>query len=471
MSEGNKELERKTVAVVGGGLVGALQASFLAKRGFKVDLFEAREDIRTAEVVKGRSINLALSVRGRTALNHVGVEEKVASEGIRMDARRIHNPDGSLYSVPYGKAGQYLLSIDRRKLNETLLDVAEQNDVTLHFHHKVTRCDFDTNEMTFDGPDGKEVKVKPDLICGCDGAFSSIRKQLMRTVCLNYSQTYIPHGYMELTIPPKDGEFAMDINFLHIWPRDEFMMIALPNADKTFTCTLFMPFDVYEQMKSEDDVMEFFRTYYHDSIPLIGEEDIKQTVVGSTPFPLISIKCSPYHKGSSAVIMGDAAHAMVPFYGQGMNCGFEDCIVFEELMEKHNNDLSKVLPEYSRIRNPDAEAMCDLAMYNYIEMRSKVNSRWFLFRKKVDNLLHWLMPKTFIPLYTMVTFSRIRYHVVINKWHFQEKLVNGALMMMLSASVMGLVYMASRKASLHMNGHLSWNRLVELYTSGINFFR
>ncbi|XP_070577975.1 kynurenine 3-monooxygenase-like [Ptychodera flava] len=462
--------DRKRIAVIGGGPVGSLQACFLAKKGFQVDLYESREDIRKAEVVKGRSINLALSVRGRTALKHIGVEEKVVSEGVRMDARQIHTPDGKLYSIQYGKNGQYLLSVDRRKLNETILTAAEKLDVGLHFHHKISRCDLQTGEMVFQGPDGQEVTAKADLIFGCDGAFSTVRRQMMRSIRFDYSQTYIPHGYMELTIPPKNGEFAMDVNFLHIWPRNEFMMIALPNADKSFTCTLFMPFDIFESLKTEEDIMKFWHENYADSIPLIGEENIKQTLLNTKALPMISIKCSPYHHENSCVIMGDAAHAMVPFYGQGMNCGLEDCIVFNELMDKYNDDFPLVLPEYTKIRNPDAKAMCDLAMYNYIEMRASVNSSWFLFRKKVDNLLHWLMPSRFIPLYTMVTFSRIRYHVVIKKWQSQDKLVNSALFAMMGASALGVSYMAARKATFYLNGHLSLQGLTVALAGARDFF-
>ncbi|XP_035685703.1 kynurenine 3-monooxygenase-like [Branchiostoma floridae] len=426
---------QKSVAVVGGGLVGAMNACYLSSRGFKVDLYEARADIRTMEVVRGRSINLALSCRGREALKKVGLEDQVVEDGIPMYARMIHDLNGTLRPIPYGKSDQYIMSVDRRKLNETLLTAAEKRpDVTLHFQHKLMSCDLEkgrwlimhfTNRWDRNG--GEDVEVRTDLIMGNDGAYSAIRKHMVKRPRFNYSQEYIPHGYMELTVPPHNGEFAMAVNYLHIWPRNEYMMIALPNQDKSFTLTLFMPFDMFDQLKTGDDVLQFFLEKFPDSVPLIGEESLKETYFRLPPLPLVSVKCSPYHVSDKAVIMGDAAHAMVPFYGQGMNCGFEDCLVFDEILEDLNNDLSKALPKFSVYRSPDAHAICDLAMYNYIEMRKSVNSRWFLMRKKVDSFLHAIMPSIFIPLYTMVSFTRIRYHVVINKAKKQDVLVDNSI--------------------------------------------
>ncbi|XP_071797814.1 kynurenine 3-monooxygenase-like isoform X2 [Asterias amurensis] len=410
------------VAVVGGGLVGSLEAILLAKRGFNVELYEAREDIRTLEHVSGRSINLALSVRGRAALQLVGLEE------------------------------QFILSVDRRLLNETLLTEAEKYpNIQLHFSHKLLQANLDKGTLVFKKEDGSEMTVQPDLIIGCDGAYSAIRKQMIRLGRMSYSQEYIPHGYMELCIPPKEGKFATRINYLHIWPRDEFMMIALPNMDASFTCTLFMPFAQFDQIENEGETagLDFFRKYFPDAIPLIGEKEIKETFLKNRGLPMVSIKCSHYNYKDRVLIMGDAAHAMVPFYGQGMNCGFEDCVVLEELLEKYNNDFAKVLPAFSEHRAPDAQAMCDLAMYNYVEMRSLVNSRWFLLKKKVDKFLNWLMPKKYIPLYTMVTFSRIRYHSVIQQWKRQDKFVEKALfyLMCVPAASIGVFMLSYFKPS------------------------
>ncbi|XP_078672663.1 kynurenine 3-monooxygenase-like isoform X1 [Branchiostoma floridae x Branchiostoma belcheri] len=466
--------KQKSAAVVGGGLVGAMNTCYLSSRGFKVDLYEARPDIRTMEIVRGRSINLALSYRGRQALKKVGLEDQVVQDGIPMYARMIHDLNGTLRPIPYGKSDQYIMSVDRRKLNETLLTAAEERpDVTLHFQHKLVSCDLEKGKLTFkiepaNGDDsldqtyqrngGEDVEVTTDLIMGNDGAYSAIRKHMVKRPRFNYSQEYIPHGYMELTVPPHNGEFAMAINYLHIWPRNEYMMIALPNQDKSFTLTLFMPFDMFEQLKTGDDVVKFFMEKFPDSVPLIGEESLKETYFRLPPLPLVSVKCFPYHVSDKAVIMGDAAHAMVPFYGQGMNCGFEDCLVFDEIMEKLDSDLSKVLPEYSMYRSPDAHAINDLAMYNYIEMRKSVNSRWFLMRKKVDAFLHAIMPRVFIPLYTMVSFTRIRYHVVINKAKKQDVLVDNSIQALMALAAVGGGYFTAVAISRHLDSIPGWLR-------------
>uniref|UniRef100_A0A087XYQ2 Kynurenine 3-monooxygenase n=1 Tax=Poecilia formosa TaxID=48698 RepID=A0A087XYQ2_POEFO len=363
--------DKKVVAVVGAGLVGALNACFFAKRGFEVEVFETREDIRKAKVVKGRSINLALSHRGRTALKHVGMEDKIVSKGIPMNARMIHSLSGKQSPIPYGKKGQYILSVDRANLNKELLTAAETYPNTkLNFDHKLQDWSAETGLMTFARPHGSKTQTQADLIVGCDGAFSAVRKQFLRRSRFNYSQTYIPHGYMELTMRPRNGEFAMKPNYLHIWPRNTFMMIALPNLDKTFTCTLFMPFEEFEKISTGDEVIEFFQKYFPDAIPLIGAATLRRDYFRLPAQAMVSVKCSPYHIGDKCVLMGDAAHAVVPFYGQGMNAGFEDCIVFDEIMNQFNEDFSAVLPEYSRVRVPDDHAIADLAMYNYVEVFS-----------------------------------------------------------------------------------------------------
>ncbi|XP_044071156.1 kynurenine 3-monooxygenase isoform X2 [Siniperca chuatsi] len=461
----DRSTKKKVVAVVGGGLVGALNACFFAKRGFNVEVFETREDIRKAKIVKGRSINLALSHRGRQALKHVGMEEKIVSQGIPMHARMIHSVSGKQSPIPYGKKGQFILSVDRANLNKKLLTEAETYPNTkLNFDHKLQDWNAETGLMTFVRSDGSKEQIKADLIVGCDGAFSAIRKQFLRRSRFNYSQTYIPHGYMELTMPPINGEFAMKPNYLHIWPRNTFMMIALPNLDKTFTCTLFMPFEEFEKITTGDEVIEFFQKYFPDTIPLIGVDGLKRDYFRLPGQAMVSVKCSPYHIGDKCVLMGDAAHAVVPFYGQGMNAGFEDCIVFDEIMEQLNEDFSAVLPEYTRVRVPDDHAIADLAMYNYIEMRAHVNSKWFLFRKHVDNFLHFLMPKTIIPLYTMVTFTRTRYHEAVKRWHWQDKVINRGLLFSATVAVLGGSYLLIKNPpdinKLIIPAKKMWNRLA-----------
>ncbi|XP_076464789.1 kynurenine 3-monooxygenase-like [Babylonia areolata] len=416
----------KLVAVCGGGLVGALNVCFLAKRGFTVELFEMRPDIRTQEVTRGRSINLSLSDRGREVLRRVGLEDRVIQKGIPMYSRMIHDRNGTLRQIPYGKGQQSIVSVDRRMLNEVLLDAAEQySNVKTHFNHKVVRCDFQAGEVVF-LHEGKEVTKTVDLIIGADGAFSAVRQQMMKRPELRFDlqQHYNPHGYMELIIPPtQDGQFAMGVNHVHIWPRNDFMMIALPNRDRSYTTTLFMPFDKFSSIRTEDQLLDFFRETFPDSVPLLGESSLKKTFFKSKALPLVTVKCHPYHVEDKAVIMGDAAHAMVPFYGQGINCGFEDCLVLDSLLDKYNNDFAKALPAYTELRDPDAKAICDLALYNYIEMRASVNSRLFLVRKKIDDLLHWAFPSYWVPLYTSVAFSKMRYHQCIANKAWQDKVL------------------------------------------------
>ncbi|XP_007940908.2 LOW QUALITY PROTEIN: kynurenine 3-monooxygenase [Orycteropus afer afer] len=424
----SSDVQRKKIAVIGGGLVGSLNACFLAKRNFQVDVYEAREDIRVAKFIRGRSINLALSYRGRQALKAIGLEDQIVSQGIPMKARMIHSLSGKKTAIPYGTKSQYILSISRENLNKDLLTAVEKYpNAKVHFGHRLLKCNPGERTITVLGSDNVPKDITCDLIVGCDGAYSTVRSYLMKKPRFDYSQQYIPHGYMELTIPPKNGDHAMEPNYLHIWPRNTFMMIALPNTNKSFTCTLFMPFEEFEKLLTGSDVLDFFQKYFLDSIPLIGEQALTQDFFLLPPQPMISIKCSSFHLKSHCVLMGDAGHAIVPFFGQGMNAGFEDCLVFDELMDKFNNDFSMCLPEFSRFRIPDDHAISDLSMYNYIEMRAHVNSRWFIFQKNLERCLHAIMPSTFIPLYTMVTFSRIRYHEAVLRWHWQKKVINKGL--------------------------------------------
>jgi len=435
----------RKVVVVGAGLVGTLEACFLAKRGMEVHVFDRREDIRQMEHVPGRSINLAMSVRGLAAFNELQLDEHVKQNyGIPMYARMIHNKDGSTHPIPYGKGSQCIYSVGRRYINEILLDKGDTlPNITYHFNHKLVTADLEKPELTFQTTtDGKvESKVvKADLVVGCDGAYSAIRREMLKKMGFNYKQEYIPHSYMELCLPPTaDDTFAMATNYLHIWPRGQFMMIGLPNQDKSFTLTLFMPTPTFETINDETSLLKFFEENFQDAIPLIGKDKLVADYMENKALPMISVKCSPYNVGSTALIMGDAAHAMVPFYGQGMNCGMEDCLVLNAMLDKHGNDLKRVLHEYTKFRNPDAEAMVDLAFYNYIEMRDLVNRKSFLLRKKLDNLLHWLMPASWVPLYTSVTFSRMRYHQCIANREWQDTVISRLLTVAGLTSVIGVL--------------------------------
>lgn len=428
-----------SVAIVGAGLVGALEACLLARRGFQVTLFEGRPDGRGEPNYYGRSINLAISHRGISALKLLGLERIVEERAIPMRARMIHNRSGGVKEIPYDPDGRCINSIERAALNNYLLEKAEKVfKVKILFNHRLVDMKADTGELLFlleeKNVDEKEVpliKYSFDLVLGCDGARSAVRSLLARQTQLEFSQSYIEHGYLELRIDPnEDGQAKMAKNYLHIWPRGQYMMIGLPNKDNSFTCTLFMPFSYLEQLKEPEAAMRFFQDNFADSIELIGEQRIRSTLATVRPSSLVSIKCKPYHFKAKVALLGDAAHAMVPFYGQGMNCGFEDCLVMDELMEEHlnsaltvNKDIGRVLQEYSQRRCPNGHSMCELAMYNYLEMRDLVNTWPYLMRKQLDNLLYKLFPQRWIPLYTMVTFSRIPVQECVKRRKEQDETI------------------------------------------------
>ncbi|KAH8325179.1 hypothetical protein KR074_009069, partial [Drosophila pseudoananassae] len=366
-----EEVRRRRVAVVGAGLVGSLAALNFARRGNHVDLYEYREDIRQALVVSGRSINLALSQRGRKALAAVGLEQKVLDTAIPMRGRMLHDTRGNTRVVIYDPCTQQCLySVGRRKLNEVLLDACDElSNITCHFNHKLSTVNLREGAMEFSCPqaEGEAIKTSADLIVGCDGAFSSVRQNLVRLPGFNYSQIYIETGYVELCIPAAAGDFQMPPNYLHIWPRDSFMMIALPNQDRSFTVTLSMPFEMFSKIQTKDQLLEFFQEHFSDALPLIGEEQLVKDFFKTKPQHLVSIKCRPYHYEDKALILGDAAHAMVPYYGQGMNAGMEDVTLLTEILDRQL-PLDESLAQFTEKRWQDAFAICDLAMYNYVEV-------------------------------------------------------------------------------------------------------
>lgn len=455
------------VAIVGAGLVGSLEACLLARRGFQVTLFEGRPDGRSEPNYYGRSINLAISLRGISALKRLNLDHIVEERAVPMKARMIHSRNGRLGEIPYDPDGRCINSIERASLNNYLLNKAEQEfKVKVLFNHKLVEMNAEKGELLFivsnlnkendSNEKSTEVPIlryKFDLILGCDGSRSAVRGLLARQTQLEVSQTYIEHGYIELRIDPnEDGSFKMPPNYLHIWPRGQYMMIALPNRDASFTCTLFMPFSILNQLKDPDEALRFFRKNFLDSIELIGQERIQSTLSNIRASSLISIKCEPYFYKHRVALLGDAAHAMVPFYGQGMNCGFEDCLVFDELLDQQFGEVSskapnldqvsleRVLQEYSDRRCKNGHSMCDLAMYNYIEMRDLVNTWSYIMRKHLDNFLYRIVPTKWIPLYTMVTFSRIPVNECIRRREEQDKVLNrcmgiGALVLSLSLVV------------------------------------
>ncbi|CAK9830077.1 Kynurenine 3-monooxygenase [Anthophora retusa] len=421
-------VDRKSrIAIVGGGLVGSLAGCFFAKRGHSVSIYEYRADIRV-EDYRGQSIDLALSIRGREALRAVGLEEVLIDRhGIAMRGRMIHKKDGTLNEIIYDSVkGNLIYSVSRRYLNAVLLNAAEKYpDVSLHFNKKVVNADLDSGKLKILDTKTETIEeAEADLIIGADGAYSTIRRTMAKKPLFNCSQTYIEHGYVELFVPVgKNNEYAMSGEHLHIWPREEFMMIALPNDDHTFTGNIFAPFATLDKLKTPQQLLNFYEEQFPDLLELIGREKLVNDYFERKPKTLISIKCKPYHYGKTTLIVGDAAHAMVPFYGQGMNAGFEDILLLDDLMERYDSDFSKILPKFTELRCDDTHAICDLAMYNYVEMRDLVTRKSFLLRRHLDTFLHSQIPNTWIPLYNTVHFSRMKFRDCIANREWQDKIL------------------------------------------------
>ena len=401
---------KKSVTIVGAGLVGSLLSIYLSKRGYKVNVFERRADMRLETMSAGRSINLALSDRGWRGLEGVGIADDIKKIAIPMYGRFIHHKDGTNAYQPYGKDNQAIYSVSRADINMKLMDLAEQQDnVNIQFNKKCTLINRKDLAITFeDNVTKKTSNSSADLLFGADGAFASSRLSIqLQSDRFEYNQHYIDCGYKELIIPAgKNGEFLLDKNALHIWPRGSFMMIALPNPDGNFTCTLFLPFEgekSFSNLKTDKQVEDFFKSEFSDAFTLMPTliSDFKTNATAS----LVTVKCFPWVFDNKIGLIGDAAHAIVPFYGQGMNCGFEDCVVLNELIEKHNDDWDIIFPEYEQLRKPDGDAIADLAIANFVEMRDKTADPKFILQKKIEAKFSQHYPDKWIPLYSMVTYS------------------------------------------------------------------
>jgi kynurenine 3-monooxygenase len=417
------------IAITGAGLVGSLLAIYLKNRGYQVSVFERRNDMRKTAGYEGRSINLALSNRGICALEEVGLAEELKKEAIPMHGRMIHDLHGNLNFQPYGKAGQYINSISRSGLNKVLMTKAESLGVEFHFEQRITAVDFDKTELTIQHSKFNIQHLPFDLIIGSDGAFSAVRLAMQFTDQFNFSQSYIEHGYKELHIPAgAAGSFQMEKNTLHIWPRESYMLIALPNPDGSFTLTLFFPFTgqtSFETLSTKEKVKDFFKSVFPDAYGLMPQllEEFFQNPSSS----LVTMRCYPWVRNKTLLI-GDAAHAIVPFYGQGMNAGFEDCHVLNQLLDQFADDWDQVLPSFQEIRKPNADAIAKLALDNFVEMRDLVNDADFILRKKIESKLHELFPEKWIPLYSMVTFhENIPYSVAYETGQKQKRIMEDVL--------------------------------------------
>ncbi len=419
---------KKDTVIIGAGLVGSLLSIYLSKKGYNVKIYERRGDMRKEKGVAGRSINLALSDRGIKALEEVGIMEEIKKIAIPMHGRYIHNADGTTAFQPYGNEGQFINSVSRAELNKMLMSLAEKNGVEIFFHEKCESIDWKENKISFQHAINHEPStINYQLSFGSDGAFSAARltNQLQHDL-FQYQQYYIDCGYKELTIPAgPNAEFLLEKNALHIWPRGNYMLIALPNIDGSFTCTLFFPFEgeaSFAALDTKEKVKAFFEKNLPDTIALIPnlEEDFFTNPTSS----LVTVKCFPWIREDQFALIGDAAHAIVPFFGQGMNCGFEDCRVLNELIDKYHHDWHLILAAYQTLRKPDADAIAELALNNFIEMRDKVADPKFLLQKKIETAFSKKYPGKWIPAYAQVTFSpQIRYSDALKNSIRQEEIM------------------------------------------------
>ncbi len=422
----------KRIVIAGAGLVGSLLAIYLVRRGHSVTVLERRGDMRKEQGGGGRSINLALSDRGLLALERVGLAGMIRDISIPMHGRRLHQPDGSSAFQPYGQQGQFINSVSRATLNMKLMDLAEAAGVTFLFHQPCTSVDWH-HQLLISTQDEEEKKYPFDLLFGADGAYSATRLQhQLHHHHFNYEQFYIDCGYKELTIPPAaDGSFAMDPTALHIWPRKDYMLIALPNLDHSFTCTLFFPFEgeqSFAKLDTAQRVKDFFETTFSDVVQLMP--NYQEEFFTNPTSSLVTVKCFPWTRGGIFSLIGDAAHAIVPFFGQGMNCGFEDCRILDELIDAYGDDWELILDTFQQLRKPDADAIADLAIGNFTEMREKTADPKFLLQKKIEGRLHTKHPDKWIPAYSQVTFSpHIRYSEAMRRGAMQEAIMQEVMKM------------------------------------------
>ena len=401
-------MTRATFTVVGGGPVGSLLAILLARHGYEVGLYEGRPDSRVTDIYQGKSINIALSDRGWTSLAKIGVDYDASEQAIPMYRRAVHGLDGDVTEIPYGREDDAIWSVSRSGINEALLDIADaEPNVTTYFQHRLTDIDFETATTTFEDAHKDFTTVEADFVFGADGAHSKVRRLAHNLPRFSYSQTYMPQSYIELSIPAHaNGSHKLDKNALHIWPRKDYMLIALPNKDGTFTCTLFLNDSgdpSFGSLQERADVEAFFESSFPDAMELLDRP--VDMFLEKTASPLFLVQVFPWSFNRKVGLIGDAAHAIVPFYGQGMNCGFEDCAELDALIAQHDHDWDQIFPAYENSRKPNGDAIAELSKRNFIEMSDLSGDPRFQLRKTIEAKFSQRYPELWTPLYSMVTFS------------------------------------------------------------------
>jgi len=415
------------ITLIGAGLNGPLLAILLMQRGFAVEIYERRPDMRRVRMSAGRSINLAISTRGIHGLRQAGLWERMRSIIIPMKGRMMHSIAGELTFQPYGKNdAEVINSISRAELNIALIKAAEECGATIHFNQRCTGYDLKTGAVRLRNEEtGEETTRQTVVLIGCDGSASAIRGEMLKLSRFNFSQQYLDYGYKELTISAgPNGEHLLETHALHIWPRGNHMLIALPNIDGTFACILFLPFegvDGFARLSTQADVMQFFESRFPDAVPVMPQ--LTDNYFANPTGAMVTIKCSPWHVGGRALLLGDAVHAIVPFFGQGINCGFEDCTCLIELIDRYGADWRRIFPEFEKERKVNTDAIADMAIENFTEMRDRVADSRFLLRKKVELALEAKYPQLFVPKYAMVTFHRIPYAVALARGVVQDRML------------------------------------------------
>ena len=417
------------VTIVGAGLAGSLLATLLAQRGWSVDVFERRGDPRIEGYAGGRSINLALAERGLHALRQAGADRDVLAQAVMMRGRLVHPLEGEPNLQRYGRDdSEVIWSINRGELNIVLINAAESHGARIHFDRRLVDVDFEASIATYAGLGQEESHAFASLV-GADGAGSALRAQMLQVGDLGERTDWLGHGYKELEIPPDGhGDFRIEPNALHIWPRGHYMLIALPNDERTFTVTLFLPnagaHPSFETVHRGSQAHAFFSEVFPDTLPLIPDlvADYDANPVGT----LATLHLDRWHVGGQAVLVGDAAHAMVPFHGQGMNCAFEDCVALADAMDAHPT-LDAAYAAYEADRKPNARAIQQMALANYIEMRDKVDDAGYRLERELELALQARHPQRFVPHYAMVTFTRVPYALALERARIQQAIMADAL--------------------------------------------
>lgn len=416
----------KHLTIIGAGLAGALLATLLARRGWDVDVYEKRGDPRLKGYQGGRSINLALAERGLHALRLAGADRAVMAQAVMMRGRMVHFLDGRTDLQRYGRDdSEVIWSVHRGELNLILLQIAEEAGARLHFHRGLQSVDFDARVARFlDERDGSVHDAGFGSLVGADGAGSALRAAMNRAADLGERTEFLGHSYKELEIPPApDGGFSIEPNALHIWPRGRYMCIALPNDERTFTVTLFLPNEgepSFATIRNGADARALFERDFADALPLIPnlEQDFERNPAGL----LATLYLDRWHLDERAVLLGDAAHAMVPFHGQGMNCAFEDCVALAQQLED-GADRAAAFASFQAQRLPNARAIQAMALENYLEMRDRVDDDDYLLQRALERKLAERHPDRFMPRYAMVTFHRMPYAVAFERGNLQRELL------------------------------------------------